>query len=107
MSGTGAQLYKAISNNSLSDGMILKALRLFVDYCPYIKVGHFLATKVILDAFEGATRVHVVDYGLTYGGQWPCLIQQLSQRPGGPPNLRITGELQIDVKVSPHVVCGI
>jgi hypothetical protein len=65
-------------------------------------VGHFLSIKTILDAFEGATHVHVVDYGLTYGGQWPCLIQQLSQRPGGPPHVRITGKLQIDMKVTPY-----
>lgn len=101
MTGTGAQLYKAFTNNSHS-GVVFNALRLFVDYCPYIKVGHFLAMKTILDAFEGATHVHVVDYGLTYGGQWPSLIQQLSQRLGGPPHLRITGKLQIDMKVSPY-----
>lgn len=101
MTGTGAQLYKAFTNNSLS-GVVFNALRLFVDYCPYIKVGHFLAIKTILDAFEGATHVHVVDYGLAYGGQWPCLIQQLSQRPGGPPHVRITGKLQIDMKVTPY-----
>uniref|UniRef100_A0A2N9HNJ8 Uncharacterized protein n=1 Tax=Fagus sylvatica TaxID=28930 RepID=A0A2N9HNJ8_FAGSY len=28
---------------------------------------------------------------LLYGFQWPCLIQRLSERPGGPPKLRITG----------------
>ena len=90
MSGTGAQLYTAISSNTPSTATMLKANRLFVDYSPYIKVSHFFSTKSILDAFEGAERVHLVDYGVDYGLQWPCLIQRLSQRKEGPPHLRIT-----------------
>lgn len=90
MSGTGPQLYMAITSNTPSTATMLKAHRLFVDYSPYIKVTHFFSTKTILDAFEGADRVHLVDYGVAYGAQWPCLIQRLSQRKGGPPHLRIT-----------------
>lgn len=90
MSGTGAQLYTAITSNTPSTATMLKANRLFVDYSPYIKVSHFFSTKSILDAFEGAERVHLVDYGVDYGLQWPCLIQRLSQRREGPPHLRIT-----------------
>jgi hypothetical protein len=90
MSGTGAQLYMAITSNSPSSATMMKAHRLFVDYSPYIKVSHFFATKTILDAFEGAERVHLVDYGVLFGAQWPCLIQRLSQRREGPPHLRIT-----------------
>lgn len=92
MSGTGAQLYTAITSNTPSTATMLKAHRLFVDYSPYIKVSHFFSTKSILDAFEGAERVHLVDYGTSNGVQWPCLIQRLSQRREGPPHLRITCE---------------
>ncbi|KAB1201812.1 Scarecrow-like protein 34 [Morella rubra] len=35
--------------------------------------------------------LHVVDFGIQYGFQWPSLIEKLSKRPGGPPKLRITG----------------
>ncbi|XP_076938402.1 scarecrow-like protein 14 [Bidens hawaiensis] len=31
------------------------------------------------------------DFGILHGFQWPCLIQQLSTRPGGPPEVRIIG----------------
>lgn len=90
MSGTGAQLYMAITSNTPSSATMLKAHRLFVDYSPFVKVSHFFSTKTVLDAFEGAERAHLIDYGVAYGAQWPCLIQRLSQRPGGPPHLRIT-----------------
>jgi hypothetical protein len=45
----------------------------------------------ILDAFEGASNVHVIDYGISHGIQWQCLIQHLATRPEGSPHLRITG----------------
>ena len=35
--------------------------------------------------------MHVVDFALMQGLQWPTLIHALSQREGGPPYLRITG----------------
>lgn len=70
---------------------MLKAYRQYVDCCPYIKLSHFFETKMTLDAFEGATRVHVVHYGIQYGVEWPSLIQHLSKRPEGPPYFRITG----------------
>ena len=91
MSGTGGQLYSALSNNRPSAADMLKAYRLFVNTCPFIQVNQFIAVHSILRAFEGAPRVHVVDYGILYGAQWPCLIHHLSIRPGGPPHLRITG----------------
>nr|GMC96001.1 Scarecrow-like protein 14 [Ipomoea batatas] len=40
---------------------------------------------------QSATSVHVIDFGILYGFQWPCFIQRLSSRKGGPPRLRITG----------------
>lgn len=91
MSGTGEQLYTVITNNHPSAATMLKAFRQYVDRCPYIKVGHFFETKMTLDAFEGATRVHIIHYGIQYGVEWPTLIQHLSKRPEGPPHFRITG----------------
>lgn len=44
-----------------------------------------------MNVSEKATRLHIIDFGILYGFQWPCLIERLSSRPGGPPKLRITG----------------
>jgi len=46
---------------------------------------------MIMSAAAKATRIHVIDFGILYGFQWPTFIQKLSLRPGGPPKLRITG----------------
>ncbi|KAJ4787906.1 DELLA protein [Rhynchospora pubera] len=63
----------------------------FYESCPYLKFAHFTANQAILEAFEGYDRVHVIDFSLMQGLQWPALIQALALRPGGPPFLRITG----------------
>ncbi|KAM0855450.1 hypothetical protein ACQ4PT_049760 [Festuca glaucescens] len=63
----------------------------FYEACPYLKFAHFTANQAILEAFHGCDAVHVVDFSLMQGLQWPALIQALALRPGGPPFLRITG----------------
>jgi hypothetical protein len=91
MSGTGAQLYTSLENNNPSTGTTLRAYRSIVMDVPYMKFGIQFCTTQILDAFKGATHVHVIDYGILYGLHLPCLIQELGKRPEGPPHLRITG----------------
>ncbi|KAL7247445.1 hypothetical protein ACSBR2_002373 [Camellia fascicularis] len=49
------------------------------------------ANRSIMKLGQTATTLHVIDFGILYGFQWPCLIHQLSARPGGPPKLCITG----------------
>lgn len=63
----------------------------FYEACPYLKFAHFTANQAILEAFDGHDCVHVIDFNLMHGLQWPALIQALALRPGGPPLLRLTG----------------
>ncbi|XP_044468970.1 DELLA protein GAI [Mangifera indica] len=63
----------------------------FYETCPYLKFAHFTANQAILEAFATANRVHVIDFSLKQGMQWPALIQALALRPGGPPAFRLTG----------------
>ncbi|CAN1122721.1 DELLA protein GAI [Linum perenne] len=63
----------------------------FYETCPYLKFAHFTANQAILEAFATADRVHVIDFGLKQGMQWPALMQALALRPGGPPAFRLTG----------------
>lgn len=63
----------------------------FYEAGPYLKFAHFTANQAILEAFADKTHVHVIDFGMKQGMQWPALIQALAIRPGGPPLFRLTG----------------
>jgi hypothetical protein len=91
MSGIGAQLYVTLHNTGPSFGPMLQAYKSLMDCFPFKQIIHFISSVLILNAFKGATRVHLVAYGSVFGIHWPFLIQQLSMQPNGPPHLRITG----------------
>nr|CAB3474782.1 unnamed protein product [Digitaria exilis] len=91
LAGNGSQIYKSVVMTRFPCTDVLKAYQLYLAACPFKKIAHFFANQTIMNAVEKAKKVHIVDYGIYYGFQWPCLIQRLSTRPGGPPRLRITG----------------
>jgi hypothetical protein len=79
------------------------AFHLLNQFSPYTKFAHFTAIDIILQAFEGADRVHVIDFDVKQGLQWPALFHSLAVRPEGPPaHIRITGKLDPTVKTSHH-----
>ncbi|GLU11587.1 hypothetical protein SLE2022_283240 [Rubroshorea leprosula] len=90
VAGMGAPAYLPVSSRT-SAADILKAYEVFVLACPFKKMSNFYANKSIVKLAEKATTIHIIDFGICYGFQWPCLIQRLSERTGGPPKLRITG----------------
>ncbi|CAL5067814.1 unnamed protein product [Urochloa decumbens] len=75
------------------------AYTMFYQASPLHQFAHFAANQAIVEAFErgGGRRLHVVDFDVSYGFQWPSLIQSLSDAAaastsGGEPavSLRIT-----------------
>ncbi|KAJ0020770.1 hypothetical protein Pint_32801 [Pistacia integerrima] len=70
---------------------MIQAYKVYVTSCPFDRISFFMANRTILKLSEKATRLHIIDFGIGYGFQWPCLIQRASKRPGGPPRIRITG----------------
>ncbi|URD97135.1 Scarecrow-like protein [Musa troglodytarum] len=62
------------------------------DACPYFKFAQLTANQAIIEATESAGRIHIVDFGIVQGVQWPSLLQALATRPSGKPSkVRISG----------------
>lgn len=91
LAGTGSQIYKGFVRKRTPATDVLKAYHLFLAACPFTKMSNFVSNRTIMDLSKKATRLHVIDFGIHYGFQWPTLIQRIALRDGGPPKLRITG----------------
>ncbi|KAG8387862.1 hypothetical protein BUALT_Bualt02G0065300 [Buddleja alternifolia] len=89
--GTGTELYSSLTSRRITAAEKLKAYQVYLSASPFKKLSIFFANKMIATVASEATTLHIVDFGILYGFQWPILIQLLSQRTGGPPKLRITG----------------
>jgi len=93
LAGTRVPVYTPHVSNGTSAADILKAYQVYVKACPFKRMSNFFANRTIrkLSLSQKATRIHIIDFGILDGYQWPCLIQRLSERPGGAPKLRVTG----------------
>ncbi|XP_057449203.1 scarecrow-like protein 34 [Lotus japonicus] len=90
--GTGAQIfYSSPSSQRISTAKYLKAYQAHLSTSPFKKFAYFFANKMIMKEAAKAESLHIIDFGILYGFQWPILIKFLSERDGGPPKLKITG----------------
>ena len=90
--GTGAQgMYFFLTSKKITAAEFLTTYLVFLSASPFKKFIHFFANKMIMKAAAKAETVHIIDFGILYGFQWPILIKFFSNREGGPPKLRITG----------------
>ncbi|KAH7542431.1 hypothetical protein FEM48_Zijuj02G0072900 [Ziziphus jujuba var. spinosa] len=87
----GSPLYMTYVSNGTSAADILKAYHAYITACPFKRMSNIFANRTIAKLAAKARRLHIIDFGILYGYQWPCLIQGLSVRSGGPPMLRVTG----------------
>ncbi|XP_010470000.1 PREDICTED: scarecrow-like protein 34 [Camelina sativa] len=85
--------YNAITTCSLKETATdtLKAYRVYLSSSPFVTLMYFFSFRMILDASIDAKVLHIVDFGILYGFQWPMFIQYISSRKDAPRKLRITG----------------
>ncbi|KAF8009784.1 hypothetical protein BT93_J0702 [Corymbia citriodora subsp. variegata] len=91
LAGSGSQIYKTLMARPTSVVDYLKAYHLFLAASPFKKFSNYFSNKTILNVAREAPKLHIIDFGILYGFQWPGLIERLSSSPGGPPELQITG----------------
>ncbi|KAG2327500.1 hypothetical protein Bca52824_010228 [Brassica carinata] len=83
--------YDAITSLKETASDILKAYRVYLSSSPFVTLMYFFSFRMILDAAKDAEVLHIVDFGILYGFQWPMFIQYMSGRKDVPRKLRITG----------------
>uniref|UniRef100_A0A803LCG5 Uncharacterized protein n=1 Tax=Chenopodium quinoa TaxID=63459 RepID=A0A803LCG5_CHEQI len=91
LAGTGSTISTDICDMKISSFDFLNSYRLYVSAIPFKRMSYIQANNTILKLAVKATKIHIIDFGIFLGLQWPSFIQTLSKRPNGPPELRITG----------------
>jgi hypothetical protein len=91
LAGTGSQMYRKLMAKRRNALGILKVFHLCIAICPFMRAPYYFSNKTIIDVSKGKPRVHIIDFGICFGFQWPSLFEQLAKREGGPPKVRITG----------------
>ncbi|RLN41402.1 hypothetical protein C2845_PM01G35700 [Panicum miliaceum] len=88
LAGTGSQLYRKLMAKRRNAVGILKVFHLCIEICPFLRAPYYFSNKTIIDVSKGKPRVHIIDFGICFGFQWPSLFEQLAKREGGPPKVR-------------------
>ncbi|CAD6252619.1 unnamed protein product [Miscanthus lutarioriparius] len=91
LAGSGSQLYRSLMAERIPVVEYLKAYWLYLAACCFKMTAFRFSNMTILKAIAGRKKVHIVDYGVNCGVQWPTLLYRLATLEGGPPEVRITG----------------
>ncbi|KAG6594988.1 Scarecrow-like protein 32, partial [Cucurbita argyrosperma subsp. sororia] len=85
-----AAITTAATSSLTTHSFSLMDLAAFVDLTPWHRFGFTTANAAILDAIEGYSAVHVVDFSLMHCMQIPTLIDAIATRFEFPPLLKLT-----------------
>ncbi|XAR60620.1 hypothetical protein NMG60_11034067 [Bertholletia excelsa] len=90
LAGTGNLIYSSLTAKVRSTSDALEAYKLYTSVVPFIHASYYYEIQTILEFAKKATSLHIIQFGSRQAINLMPLIQQLSNRPCGPPKLRIT-----------------
>ncbi|XP_062205489.1 scarecrow-like protein 33 [Phragmites australis] len=88
LAGTGSKMHKSLVTKRTS---VMEFLKAYLAACCFKMTAYRFSNMTISKVIAGRKKVHIVDYGISYGFQWPRLLEFFATREGGPPEVRITG----------------
>ncbi|XP_057500968.1 protein SHORT-ROOT-like [Actinidia eriantha] len=93
MADSGEQCHRTLtsaSEKNCSFESTRKTVLKFQEVSPWTTFGHVACNGAIMDAFEGETKLHIIDISNTYCTQWPTLLEALATRTDETEHLRLT-----------------
>ncbi|XP_021907831.1 protein SHORT-ROOT [Carica papaya] len=93
MTDSGDRCYRTLasaSEKTCSFESTRKTVLKFQEVSPWTTFGHVACNGAIMEAFEGETKLHIIDISNTYCTQWPTLLEALATRTDETPHLRLT-----------------
>lgn len=89
------------------------AYKAFSDLSPIFQFANFTANQAILEAVDGSRSIHVIDFDIGLGGQWPSFMQEIAIKWRGSArvSLRITAVLAVaeesmETKLTGDILCS-
>ncbi|XP_068634766.1 scarecrow-like protein 6 [Aristolochia californica] len=68
----------------------ISAYKVFSEISPFLQFANFTSNQALLEALEGYSQIHVVDFDIGLGGQWASFMQEIALKRNGVPSLKIT-----------------
>ncbi|KAI3717055.1 hypothetical protein L1987_68379 [Smallanthus sonchifolius] len=93
MTESGTRSYRTLSSASekmCSFESTRKLVLKFQEVSPWTTFGHVACNGAIMEAFDGETKLHIIDISNTYCTQWPTLLEAIATRMDETPHLRLT-----------------
>ncbi|XP_010258504.1 PREDICTED: protein SHORT-ROOT-like [Nelumbo nucifera] len=90
---TGERCYKiltSVTEKSRSFESVRKMMLKFQEVSPWTSFGHVASNGAILEAFDGGSKLHIIDISNTFCTQWPTLLEALATRSDETPRLKLT-----------------
>jgi GRAS domain family len=91
LAGIGSEIYRKLASKRVPFSDVLKAYRFYLAACPYKRAALYFANQTIFNALKNETRIHIIDFSIQYGFQWPSFFERFSNWKSTPPTIRITG----------------
>ncbi|KAL3628641.1 hypothetical protein CASFOL_027687 [Castilleja foliolosa] len=91
LAGSGSQIYKSIVTRRTKASEYLRAYYISLASAPFKKISNLAMSRTIINKARKAKKVHIINFGILYGFEWPNFIQRIAERENGPPRIKITG----------------